>query len=153
MAGKRDTDQGNDTANDRGGIGIGRIGVGLGIFGLGAVAWTVVTTLFAKGKGGTMPPAAAPKGPHGQLAPVPLAADAVAARPTAPADNPEHVPTDLLADKDPGTQARAIDAFRPDPTAPVPDSMRDALRPATGPAPSLAGDRGDFAQGLSEADR
>ncbi|WP_448663505.1 hypothetical protein ACG3SL_02200 [Sphingomonas sp. CJ20] len=42
----------------------------------------------------------------------------------------EHVPTDLLGDTRPDPQDRAIDAFRPDPTAPVPASERDALRPA-----------------------
>ena len=29
------------------------------------------------------------------------------------------------------------EAFRPDPTAPVPASEREGLRPATGPAPTL----------------
>lgn len=64
----------------------------------------------------------------------------------------EHVPTDLMGDRPPTAQDRAIDAFRPDPTAPVPPEMRDSLRPATGPAPSLAADRGTFAQGLSQTD-
>lgn len=41
-----------------------------------------------------------------------------------------HVPTDLMGDAHPGPEDRAIDAFRPDPTAPIPDSERDAFRPA-----------------------
>jgi hypothetical protein len=49
-----------------------------------------------------------------------------------------HVPTDLMGDEHPGNDTRAIDAFRPDPTAPVPPEERDALRPATG-APTLVG--------------
>ncbi|MFV0624960.1 hypothetical protein ACBY01_13260 [Sphingomonas sp. ac-8] len=55
----------------------------------------------------------------------------------------EHVPVDLALDKPrPGADDRAPDAFRPDPTAPVPAGERDALRPATGPAPTLVEDRG-----------
>lgn len=65
---------------------------------------------------------------------------------------PEHVPTDLMGDTPPGAGDRAIDAFRPDPTASVPPEMRDSLRPATGPATGFAGNRGDFASGLSQAD-
>lgn len=41
-----------------------------------------------------------------------------------------HVPTDLMGDRHPGAEDRAIDAFRPDPTAPIPASERDAFRPA-----------------------
>jgi hypothetical protein len=48
----------------------------------------------------------------------------------------EHVPTDLMGETHPGPENRAIDAFRPDPTAPVPPEERDALRPAMG-APTL----------------
>ncbi|MBB3909523.1 hypothetical protein [Sphingomonas desiccabilis] len=57
----------------------------------------------------------------------------------------EHVPVDLALDKPhPGAGDRAPEAFRPDPTAPVPAGERDALRPATGPAPSLVQDRGSM---------
>jgi hypothetical protein len=49
----------------------------------------------------------------------------------------EHPPVDLLGAEHPGPEDRAAEAFRPDPTAPVPAGERDALRPATGPAPSL----------------
>ncbi|ATY33997.1 hypothetical protein [Sphingomonas psychrotolerans] len=41
-----------------------------------------------------------------------------------------HVPTDLMGDAHPGPNDRAIDAFRPDPTAPIPAGERDAFRPA-----------------------
>ncbi|WP_375421005.1 hypothetical protein [uncultured Sphingomonas sp.] len=55
----------------------------------------------------------------------------------------EHAAPDLALDKPhPGPHDRAPDAFRPDPTAPVPEGMRDSLRPATGPAPGFAADRG-----------
>jgi hypothetical protein len=40
----------------------------------------------------------------------------------------------------PGTRA-PVD-FRPDPTAPVSPEDREALRPATGPSPTLVADRG-----------
>ena len=51
--------------------------------------------------------------------------------------NAEHAAPDLALDAPrPGTD-RAPDAFRPDPTAPVPESEREGLRPATGPAPTL----------------
>ena len=75
--------------------------------------------------------------------PVDTAPNAPGVASAAPADtSPEHVPTDLLADAAPG-QGRAPDAFRPDPTAPVPPGMRDSLRPATGPAKAVAADEGD----------
>lgn len=62
-----------------------------------------------------------------------------------PKKNAEHDAPDLAADAPtPGTD-RAPDAFRPDPTAAVPASEREGLRPATGPAPSLAASRGEMA--------
>ena len=56
----------------------------------------------------------------------------------------EHAAPDLAAKAPPPGTDRAPDAFRPDPTAPVPASEREALRPATGPAPSLVEDRGSM---------
>jgi hypothetical protein len=54
-----------------------------------------------------------------------------------------HKAPDLDEDKPhPGPDHRAPEAFRPDPTAAVPASERDALAPATGPAPTLVEDRG-----------
>ena len=47
----------------------------------------------------------------------------------------EHVPTDLMTDHHPGPAERAVDAFRPDPLAPVPPDEREALRPITKPVP------------------
>lgn len=47
-----------------------------------------------------------------------------------------HVPTDLLGDARPGS-GRAPTAFRPDMDAPMTPAEREALRPATGPGPSL----------------
>lgn len=54
----------------------------------------------------------------------------------------EHVPTDLLSDVPVTRETRAPEAFRPDPTAVPTAEEREALRPATGPAPTLAADRG-----------
>jgi hypothetical protein len=61
-------------------------------------------------------------------------------RPGTPAN--EHVPTDLLANAPVTIETRAPDAFRPDPTAVPTAEEREALRPATGPAPTLVADRG-----------
>lgn len=53
--------------------------------------------------------------------------------------NAEHAAPDLALDQPrPSANDRAPEAFRPDPTAPVPASEREGLRPATGQAPSLA---------------
>ncbi len=50
----------------------------------------------------------------------------------------EHAAPDLALDRPhPGPTDHAPEAFRPDPTAPVPESEREGLRPATGPAPTL----------------
>ena len=67
----------------------------------------------------------------------------VAARKRLRADG--HEAPDLDEDKPhPGPDHRAPEAFRPDPTAPVPASEREALAPATGPAPTLSEDRGSM---------
>lgn len=60
------------------------------------------------------------------------------------AGNAEHPAPDLAAGAPIGV-GRAPEAFRPDPTAPVPESEREGLRPATGPAPSLSAMRGEMA--------
>ena len=72
----------------------------------------------------------APGAPGASVAPAPAATLA------------EHVPTDLLAGAD-TRQTRAPDAFRPDPTAPVPPELRGSLRPATGSARAFAADEGE----------
>ena len=62
-----------------------------------------------------------------------------------PAGNAEHDAPDLAADAPTPGSTRAPDAFRPDPTAPVPASERDGLRPATGASPTLVATRGEMA--------
>ena len=58
----------------------------------------------------------------------------------------EYLAPDLGLDQPrPGTNGRAPVAFRPDPTAPVPAAEREALRPATMPAPTLA-EQGDVVE-------
>ena len=55
----------------------------------------------------------------------------------------EHAAPDLALGKPrPGADDRAPEAFRPDPTAVPTKAERESLRPATGPAPSFAADRG-----------
>jgi hypothetical protein len=59
--------------------------------------------------------------------------------------NAEHAAPDLALDQPrPGATDRAPAAFRPDPTAPVPAGEREALRPATGPAPTMVEPRGSM---------
>lgn len=48
-----------------------------------------------------------------------------------------HAAPDLLGEDRPGPDDRAPEAFRPDMDAPMTAAEREALRPATGPAPSL----------------
>jgi hypothetical protein len=55
-----------------------------------------------------------------------------------------HAVPDLEGDTHPGPNDRAPEHFRPDPTAPVSAADREALRPATGPAPGFAANRGDL---------
>jgi hypothetical protein len=58
---------------------------------------------------------------------------------------PGTTPTDLMGDSHPDGSQRAIEQFRPDPTAPIPDSERDAFRPALagGSAPTLVAGQAD----------
>ena len=60
--------------------------------------------------------------------------------------NAEHPAPDLAPDAPPPGRdgRRAPEAFRPDPTAPVTAAEREGLRPATGPAPGFAADRGSM---------
>lgn len=61
-------------------------------------------------------------------------------------DTAEHAAPDLAVDRArPGADSRAPVAFRPDPTAPVPASELEGLRPATGPNPSSTAPRGEIA--------
>ncbi len=57
----------------------------------------------------------------------------------------EHAAPDLAANAPPPGTNRAPEAFRPDPTAPVSEAEREALRPATGPAPTLSATAGEMA--------
>lgn len=63
-----------------------------------------------------------------------IAAQPAPANPGGPSSIEGDVPTDLLGDHHPGPNERAAPAFRPDPTAPVPEGRRDAFAPALAPA-------------------
>ena len=141
-----------------------KIGFGLGAFAAGAAAWTAAAAAFGPdprkarsrsdddgvgavpGDSTTSP--IAPRPATMAAAPVGMAETEkhFEERPGNPAA--EHVPTDLMGDTHPGNDTRAVEAFRPDPTAVPTDAEREALRPATGPAPTLVADRGS---GFSEA--
>lgn len=58
---------------------------------------------------------------------------------------PGTVPTDLQGDSHPDGSTRAIEDFRPDPSAPVPENEREALRPALAgaSAPTLVAGQAD----------
>ena len=142
-----------------------KIGFGLGAFAAGAAAWTAATAAFGP-KPGSRPRRLADDAGAGAVpgdsttSPIAPRPATMAAAPVGMAEtekhfeeqpgNPaaEHVPTDLMGDAHPGNDSRAVEAFRPDPTAVPTEEEREALRPATGPAPTLVADRGS---GFSEA--
>jgi len=142
-----------------------KIGFGLGAFAAGAAAWTAATAAFGPKPGSRPRPLADDAGAgavpgDSTTSPIAPRPATMAAAPVGMAEtekhfeerpgNPaaEHVPTDLMGDHHPGNDSRAVDAFRPDPTAVPTDAEKEALRPATGPAPTLVADRGS---GFSEA--
>lgn len=106
-----------------------KIALGLAAFAGGAAAWVLGTGRYGDKIAGA-------------LKRLPARASAAAGAVTGAGGSAEHVPTDLLADAPVTTATRAPEAFRPDPTAVPTAEEREALRPATGPAPSLAADRG-----------
>ena len=61
------------------------------------------------------------------------------------AATPGTVPTDLMGDRHPDGSERAIEQFRPDPTAPIPANEREAFAPALagGSAPTLVAGQAD----------
>jgi hypothetical protein len=137
---------------------IRKLGLGLGAFAAGAAAWAWGASRYGKARGDGLPGEIVPG--DSVTAPVLPRPATLAAAPVGQAEaekglpagrpNPaaEHVPTDLLATEPVGRDARAPEDFRPDPTAVPTDAEREALRPATGPAPTLAAERGS---GFSEA--
>lgn len=66
----------------------------------------------------------------------------------APTGMEGHDAPDLAAGADLGAMHRAPEAFRPDIDAPMTPAEREALRPATGPSPSLVSDEGGSTQGV-----
>ncbi len=99
----------------------------LGTLSIGAVAGAIAAAAFAVLKGRKHLYVAGKPLPGASLTP----ADAPeAAKTAATPGSAEHVPTDLMGDTHPGPEDRAVDAFRPDPTAPIHASERDAFRPA-----------------------
>ena len=152
---------------------IRKLGLGLGAFAAGAAAWVWGASRFGDRVGAALEPAPAPPradaGDDAGAGAVPgdSTTSPVAPRPATLAAAPvgmaetekgfseggaspaaEHVPTDLLSDAPVTAGTRAPEAFRPDPTAVPTAEEREALRPATGPAPTLVADRGS---GHSEA--
>lgn len=112
------------SGNDRGkSLALGSLSIGAIAAALGAAAFALL-----RGRGKTYVAGES-------LAPEPgkepgTAPPSAARSPDASFGSGEHPPTDLMGDKHPGFEDRAVDAFRPDPTAPVPEGERDAFRPA-----------------------
>ena len=104
----------------------------LGTLSAGAVIGAVAAALFgAKKLGKHSYTDGQPLAPGAQPKPAPTPAEGPAAAQAAQtAGTAEHVPADLMGDKHPGFEDRAVDAFRPDPTAPLPEGERDAFRRA-----------------------
>ena len=114
----------------------------IGTLSLGAVLGTVAAGAFAVLRlarhryraGEPLVPGA--QHPTGTTADAPRRAAGSTGNGGSATDATGHVPTDLMRADPPGPGDRAVDAFRPDPTAPVPAAERDALRPALIPAGS-----------------
>lgn len=113
---------------------IRKVGLGLASFGAGVAALAVGAIALGRRQAA----------PGGGTAPKPLdatAADGPApsyqqAREVAASGDEGHAAPDLAPDATPG--GRAPEAFRPDMDAPMTPAEREALRPATGPSPTLA---------------
>lgn len=119
----------------------GSLGIGAALIGLAAAI--VGAVLVGKGSGGGSgqdagsggadgQPFADTDGPVGRSAP---------AQP-APAGDEGHDAPDLASGDTLGAGHRAPPAFRPDIDTPMTPAERGALRPATGPSPSLVSDEG-----------
>lgn len=108
------------------GLGLAAFAGGVATLAVGAVA---LGRRWAAGEGGATPQplrTAAADGPAPSYAQV---------RDPAPVAAEGHAAPDLAADAAPGE--RAPEAFRPDMDAPMTAAEREALRPATGPSPTL----------------
>jgi hypothetical protein len=113
--------------------------IALGTLSLGAVAGVLAAGVFGllklgKGRYVDGQPLTPPPLPGAAPTPAdgPTAAKSTAAPVAADTSfgSGEHAPTDLMGVKHPGFADRAVDAFRPDPTASIPEGERDAFRPA-----------------------
>lgn len=119
--------------------------LGLGAFGGGIAALAVGAVALGRRQAGQ-------GGAFGQHDPAPRPATTAADNGPTPHDEPAptglegHAAPDLAADADP--HQRAPEAFRPDIDAPMTPAEREALRPATGPSPSLVNDEGGSVQGV-----
>lgn len=128
-------------------IGPQAILIGLGAFAAGTAALIGGAIALAR----RSPGGAGAEGQHNP-APCPAVSD-VDTGPTpqaqpAPTGLEGHAAPDLAAGGDLGPDHRAPDAFRPAIDAPMTPAEREALRPATGPSPSLVADRGGSTQGV-----
>ena len=113
-------------------VSLRHVALGIGAFVAGTAALAAGAIAYASRKAA------------GDATPEPLASDAAdgpapnraqVRDQAAPLGDEGHAASDLAADATPGE--RAPQAFRPDMDAPMSDAEREALRPATGPQPTL----------------
>lgn len=71
--------------------------------------------------------------------------------PDAPSPQLTTAPSNAEPEAAAALEVRAEDHFRPDPTAIPTAAEREALRPATGPAPTLVADRGSITADTQDA--
>lgn len=125
---KRTTRRTNHTAPDRG-IGLGGVALGVAAFLGSAAALAVAAIAFGRREEGGTPQPLRTDAADGPAPSREQVRDQVAA------GDEGHAAPDLAADTAPGGRAPA--AFRPDMDAPMSAAEREALRPATGPSPTL----------------
>lgn len=111
---------------------IKKLALGAATFVGGAVALTAAALAF--GRRPTRTGGGEPQPLHTDAADGPAPSHEQLREPAA-AVTEGHIVPDLAADAEPGQ--RAPEAFRPDMDAPMTPAEREALRPATGPSPTL----------------
>lgn len=138
------------TPQSRPAIGAKGVLLGLGAFAGGVAALAAAAVTLGRRQGGERAGEGAPG--QGNPAPQPPMQETqngpTAQAQPAPTGLEGHAVPDLAAGSDLGPSHRAPEAFRPDMDAPMTPAEREALRPATGPSPSLVSDEGSTVQGV-----
>ncbi|HEU0045876.1 hypothetical protein [Sphingomonas sp.] len=129
------------------GIGAALLGVLAALVGAALAGRAVAKGKGQSGEGATSPEPVAPARPGAESPEADGLPGHTAPAQPAPTGQEGHPVPDLAAGNDIGPDHRAPEAFRPDMDAPMTAAEREALRPATGPAPSLVAPQGGSIQG------